>query len=79
MVTDEELKKIYSMYTECWKLHKRFADIQQSEDERWQQFVHESDAIAKGYNNDRFIRDLLLATAQELERQSKKVEKSETI
>ncbi|MFG6366862.1 MAG: hypothetical protein K1W16_00275 [Lachnospiraceae bacterium] len=74
MVTDEEVKKVYGMFTDCWKLYKKFAGIQQSEDARWQQFVNKSDAVAKGYGNSKFVRNLLLATTQELERQSKEAE-----
>lgn len=73
-MSNEELRRIYQMYTDCWKLYKKFSDIQQTEDARWQQFVDESDLIAKTYDNNKFIRDLLLATTQELERQSKEVE-----
>lgn len=74
-MSNEELRRIYQMYTECWKLYKKFSDIQQTEDARWQQFVDESDLIAKTYDNNKFIRDLLLATTQELERQSKEAQK----
>lgn len=73
MVTDEELKKVYGMFTDSWRLFKKFADIQQSEDARWQQFVNESDLIAKRYDNGRLVRDLLLTVTRELERCSKKV------
>lgn len=74
-MSNEELRRIYQMYTDCWKLYKKFSDIQQIEDARWQQFVDESDLIAKTYDNNKFIRDLLLATTQELERQSKEAQK----
>lgn len=74
-MSNEELRRIYQMYTDCWKLYKKFSDIQQTEDARWQQFVDESDLIAKTYDNNKFIRDLLLATTQELERQSKEAQK----
>ena len=75
MVTDEELKAVYGMFTDAWKLYKKYAGIQQAEDMRWEQLVNESDSIAKTYGNNRFVRDLLLATTQELERQSKEAEK----
>jgi hypothetical protein len=74
-MSNEELRRIYQMYTDCWKLYKKFSDIQQTEDARWQQFIDESDLIAKTYDNNKFIRDLLLATTQELERQSKEAQK----
>ena len=66
-MSNEELRRIYQMYTDCWKLYKKFSDIQQ--------FIDESDLIAKTYDNNKFIRDLLLATTQELERQSKEAQK----
>ncbi len=71
MAAEEELKRVYGMFTSCWKLYKKFAGIQQTEDVKWQQFINESDSIARSYDNNRFVRDLLLATTQELERQSK--------
>lgn len=73
MAAEEELRIIYGMFTDCWKLYKKYIGIQQAEDIRWEQFVSESDLIAKRYNNSRFVRDLLLATTQELERQSKEM------
>ena len=75
MTSEATLKKVYGMFTDSWKLYKKFADIQQSEDTRWQQFVDESNSIAKTYDNNKFVRDLLLATTRELERQSKEAEK----
>ncbi|MDE7418223.1 MAG: hypothetical protein K2N44_18280 [Lachnospiraceae bacterium] len=75
MVMEEELKRVYGMFTDCWKLYKKFAGIQQAEDIRWEQLVSESDTIAKTYDNNKFVRSLMLATIQELERQSKEVGK----
>lgn len=75
MVTEEELKRVYGMFTDCWKLYKKFAGIQPTEDIRWEQLISESDTIAMTYGNNMFVRSLLLATTQELERQSKEVEK----
>lgn len=72
MVNDEELRRVYDQFTTVWKLFKGYVGIQQEDDARWQQFVNEADSIAKTYDNGAFIRDLLLATTQELERQSKK-------
>lgn len=40
-MSNEELRRIYQMYTDCWKLYKKFSGIQQTEDTRWQQFVDE--------------------------------------
>lgn len=76
MTTDEELKKVYGMFTDTWKFYKKYAGIQQSEDARWQQLIDESDSIAKSYGNSRLIRDLLLAAVSELERKSKEIKQN---
>lgn len=72
-MSETDLKKVYGMFTAAWKLFKGYADIQQTENERWEQLVNESDKIARSYGNCRLARDLLSAAVAELERQSKGV------
>ena len=67
MATDEELKKVYGMFTDTWKLYKKFADVQK-QDEYWETLLAESRTIAKKYLDDKFCLDLILATVSELER-----------
>ncbi len=78
MTTDEELKRVYGMFTDTWKFYKKYADVQQSEDARWQQLVDESDSIVKKYGNSRLVRDLLLAATSKLERKSKEMPQNAT-
>jgi Zn-dependent M32 family carboxypeptidase len=72
VITDEELKKVYGMFTDAWKFYKKYADVQQS-DEYWEAIVDESRQIAKKYDNAKLAIALLLATIDELERKSKEV------
>lgn len=72
MVSSEELKRKYDMFTECWRLFKKYADVK-NDDEYWESVVSESNAIAKQYGNCRFVRDLLLAVISELETKAKEV------
>ena len=72
MITDEELKKVYGMFTDAWKFYKKYADVQQS-DEYWEAIVDESRQIAKKYDNAKLAIALLLATIDERERKSKEV------
>ena len=74
MVTDEELKKVYGMFTDAWKFYKKYADVQQS-DEYWEAVVDESRQIAKKYDNAKLAIALLLAAIDELERKSKEIQK----
>ncbi len=77
MVTDEELKKVYGMFTDAWKFYKKYADVQQS-DEYWEAVVDESGQIAKKYDNAKLAIALILAAIDELERKSKEMKQNAT-
>ncbi len=77
MVTDEELKAVYGMFTDAWKFYKKYADVQQS-DEYWEAVVDESGQIAKKYDNAKLAIALLLAAIDELERKSKEMKQNAT-
>ena len=77
MVTDEELKAVYGMFTDAWKFYKKYADVQQS-DEYWESVVDESGQIAKKYDNEKLAIALLLAAIDELERKSKEMPQNAT-
>lgn len=74
MVTDEELKTVWGMFTDAWKFYKKYADVQQS-DEYWESVVDESGQIAKKYDNAKLAIALILAAVEELERKSKEIQK----
>lgn len=77
MVTDEELKKVYGMFTDAWKFYKKYADVQQS-DEYWEAVVDESGQLVKKYDNAKLAIALLLAAIDELERKSKEMKQNAT-
>ncbi len=77
MVTDEELKTVWGMFTDAWKFYKKYADVQQS-DEYWEAVVDESGQIAKKYGNAKLAIALILAAIEELERKSKEMEQNAT-
>lgn len=77
MVTDEELKTVWGMFTDAWKFYKKYADVQQS-DEYWEAVVNESGQIAKKYDNAKLAIALILAAIEELERKSKEMKQNAT-
>ena len=77
MVTDEELKAVYGMFTDAWKFYKKYADVQQS-NEYWEAVVDESGQIAKKYDNAKLAIALILAAIDELERKSKEMKQNAT-
>lgn len=77
MVTDEELKTVWGMFTDAWKFYKKYVDVQQS-DEYWEAVVDESGQIAKKYDNAKLAIALILAAIEELERKSKEMKQNAT-
>ena len=77
MVTDEELKTVWGMFTDSWRFSKKYADVQQS-DEYWEAVVDEYGQIAKKYDNAKLAIALILAAIEELERKSKEMKQNAT-
>lgn len=74
-MSNEELKQKYDMFTDCWRLYKKFADVQQS-DEYWEKVVNESNAVSKKYGECKLIVSLVLAVIDEFERVYKEMRKN---
>ena len=75
MTNNEELKHIYNLFTDCWRLFKKYSEVKDT-DEYWEAVVDESVQIANRYNNCKFVRDLLLAITNELEHRAKEMIKN---
>lgn len=75
MVSDEELRRIYNLFTDCWRYFKKYVDVS-DEDIYWENVVSESGELSKKYNNDKFAIALLLAVIDELERIYKEMMKN---
>ena len=57
----------FEIYKDVWNFHKKYQQVQ-STDEYWEAVINESTQIAKKYDNCKFVRSLLLAIVDELER-----------
>lgn len=77
-MSELDLKKVYGMFTDCWRFFKKYNDIQ-STDEYWEAVTSEGDKLARQYGDGRFIRDLTLAVIMELERRGKEAKYNEAI
>lgn len=71
MESNEELKKVYDMFTDTWRFYKKNADIENT-DKYWENVIAESEQISKKYNS-KFANALILAVLDELERKSKEL------
>ena len=75
MVTDEELKTVWGMFTDAWKFYKKYADVR-DEDSYWENVIDESDELSKKYNNEKLAIALILAIIEEFERKAKELRKN---
>ena len=75
MVSDEELRRIYNLFTDCWRYFKKYVDVS-DEDIYWEDVVSESGELSKKYNNDKFAIALILAVVNEFERKAKELRKN---
>ena len=69
----EELKIYYDIYTDCWKLFKKYAyEENKSNHDFWQNFAKESRNLRIKYKESKLACDIILATYRELEQIEKK-------
>ena len=74
-MSNEELKRIYNLFTDCWRFYKKYADAKDT-DSYWENVVDESGELSKKYNNDKFAIALVLAVVDEFERRAKEIRKN---
>ena len=75
-MSEDDLRRVYGLFTAAWKFFRKYSDIRQTDNARWEQLVEESGQIAKTYGNCKLIRGLLMASIGELEQRSKEERKS---
>lgn len=66
-MTEESLKKHFEVYTDCWKLFRKYSEPNGS-DEFWEQLIDESNELYKKHGKTEFSKKLLLETVDEIER-----------
>lgn len=72
MIDNEELKRIYNLFTDCWRFFKKYSEVKDT-DEYWEAVVDESGELSKKYNNDKFAIALVLAVIDKFEREAKEM------
>ena len=72
MTDNEELKRVYNLFTDVWRFYKKYSDVKDT-DEYWEEAVDESSALSKKYGECKLAIALVLAVIDELERKAKEV------
>lgn len=67
-MTEDELKEVYSLYTECWKLFREYNSIKT--DQEWEKLDRITRDMVKKYGD--YSISMIMATICLIERSSKK-------
>lgn len=62
----EELKEYYNIYTDAWKLFKKFSSPDRTI-AFWQNYTAEVEMLDKKHNGSELFREIVIATTAELE------------
>ena len=66
-MTDEELKIIYQLYTDLWKMFRKYHTART--DAEWDRLAEQAEKIVDQYGED--VRSLVLDTAELIEKRCK--------
>ncbi len=69
-MNNQKLKTVYTLFSDCWKLFKRFIDAES--DEQWQECTEEAARIVERYGEG--TRPLVLDTLELLENTKKEMQ-----
>ena len=64
----------FTMFTDYWQFVQKYY-IPEPQDKWWEELIREADKLARKYGNPQFIRDLVLAHVNDVERRWKNAEK----
>lgn len=73
-------EQYFDIWQQVWGLHKKYYDLQATDEERWKQLNDECEAIDSQYSGrpeQRFVQSLLLGVVAELERKASHEGKTE--
>lgn len=66
----EKLKEYYQVINEAWQIMKKYAN-EEFDNDIWDKFGVETDAVYKSHGKSEFSKDVLLAVINEIERLEK--------
>lgn len=67
---NEDMKTEFSIFTDIWNFFKKFYFIEDN-DAFWSSVISEAESINEKYKDNKFCRDLILASLSEMERRNK--------
>jgi len=70
-MTEQELKEMYEIISEIWKLVKKYYATKQDDDDSWDAIVNELSIIYEKHSNSKFCMQMGKAAAEAIDNTSK--------
>lgn len=64
---EEELRKFFNVYTECWRFFRKYSSPT-DDDEFWEKLINESSELVEKSERKELAKAIMLATIDEIER-----------
>lgn len=69
----------FEVYKTIWNFHKKYAAEIENTEQFWNVVIEEARTIFKQYNKSAFVKDLLVACVNEMERETKQGDNQVTL
>ena len=70
----DDLKTIYQMFTDAWRLYRKYRGTRNDQDDKWTGLVEEAGAFQRRYGNCRMAMELSMTVLEQLEADAKEGE-----
>lgn len=72
----DDLKTIYQMFTDAWRIYRKYRGTRNDEDDKWIKLVEEAGAFQRRYGNCRMAMELSMTVLEQLEADAKEEEEN---
>lgn len=71
----DDLKTIYQMFTDAWRIYRKYRGTRNNEDDKWIKLVEEAGVFQQRYGHGQMAFGLIRAVLDQLEEEAKEREK----
>lgn len=61
------VRTVYHVFCDSWQLYRKYIQ-KQMDDKAWEELIEETEKVYRKYGKEAFVKDLMLAVIDEIER-----------
>lgn len=73
----DDLKTIYQMFTDAWRIYRKYHGIRNDQDDKWTGLVEEAGVFQQRYGHGQMAFGLIRTVLDQLEEEAKEREKND--